>query len=273
MSEPPPPPVPEPPRLAVRILRLCIYGLLGFVLLGVFTGELVLLFDFVFTLLFGWWKYLAHVVPRMRFNVEIALCSAVALALATIGLHRILRRWRSARGDGERWRAGWTIRITAMLLLQFATSIAATGIVHQVGWLFRAEGLTYNAGVGLITNALSNVKQTMLGIRMYSGDQEEIFPKTLEELMPKYCTSSRIFFVHLDRNEPPERVLYFPGYKGTDPQDTIVVASPRPLNGQRVIGFNDGSARPMDESEFQTRMQKQFGGKFTPAAARALQAR
>ncbi len=271
MSEPPPAPVSEPPRLAIRIMRLLIYGLLGFVLLGFFaTG---LLFDFVFALLFGWLKYLAHVVPRMRFNVEIALCSAVALTLATIGLHRILRRWRSARNDGQRWRAGWTIRITAMLLLMFATSIAATGIVHQVGWLFRAEDLTYNAGIGRTSHALSNVKQTMLGIRMYSGDHEEILPKTLEELMPKYCTSMRIFFVHLDRNEPPERILYFPGYKATDPEDTIIVASPRPLDGQRVIGLNDGSARPIDESEFQTRMQKQFGGKFTPAAARAIQAR
>ena len=130
MSEPSPAPFPKPPRLAIRILRLLLYGLLGFVLLiFLATG---LLFDFVFTLLFGWWKYLAHVVPRMRFNVEIALCSAVALALATVGLHRILRRWRSARNDGQRWRAGWTIRITAMLLLMFATSIAANVSARKV---------------------------------------------------------------------------------------------------------------------------------------------
>ena len=273
MSEPPPAPVPEPPRLVARFLRLLIFGLIGFVFLGVFIGEAGLIFDLVFSLLFGWWKYLAHVVPRMRFNAEIALCSAVALALATIGLHRILRRWRNARGDGERWRAGWTIRVTAMLLLMFATSIAATGIFHQVGWLFRAEGLTYNAGIGRITMALSNVKQTILGIRMYSGDHEEILPKTLEELVPKYCTSNRILFVQLDRDEPPERIVYFPGYKETDPQDTIIVASPRPLDGQRAVGLNDGSARPMDESEYQSLMQKQFGGKFTPAAAKAMQAR
>lgn len=273
MSEPNFTDFPEPSRLAKVILRTVIWGLLGFVLLGFFGGEAAVLFDFIFTLLFGWWKYLAHVVPRMRFNLEIALCSVVALVLATIGLHRILRSWRRARGDGGRWRAGWTIRLTAMLLLMFATSIAATGIVHQVGWLFRAEGLTYNAGIGRITMALSNVKQTILGIRMYSGDHEEILPKTLEELVPKYCTSNRIFFVQLDRDEPPERILYFPGYKETDPQDTIIVASPRPLDGQRVVGLNDGSAKRIEESEFQSLMQKQFGGKFTPAAAKAMQAR
>lgn len=273
MSEPRFTDFPEPSRLAKVILRTLIWGLLGFVLLGFFGGEAMVLFDFIFTLLFGWLKYLAHVAPRVKFNVEIALCSMVALALATIGLHRILRWWRSARGDGRRWRAGWTIRLTAMLLLMFATSIAATGIVHQIGWLFRAGGLTYNAGIGRITMALSDVKRTILGIRMYSGDHEEILPKMLEELVPKYCTSNRILFVQLDRNEPPEKLIYFPGYKETDPEDTIIVASPRPLNGQRAVGLIDGSAKVIEESEFQSLMQKQFGGKFTPAAARAMQAR
>lgn len=271
MSEPPLSPVPEPPPLAIRILRLLIYGLLGFVLL--FFLATGLLFDFIFTLLFGWWKYLAHVAPRVRFNVEIALCSAVALVLATIGLHRILRWWRIACGDGGRWRAGWTIRLTAMLLLMFATSIAATGIVHQMGWLFRTDGLVYNASVGRITGVLSNAKQVMVCIRMYSSDHEERFPMTLEELTPKYTGDRRIFFALLEASEPPERFIYIPGGKETDPEDNIVLISPRPIFGSRVIGLTNGSARPIDESEFQTLMRKQFGGKFPPAAAKAMQAR
>ena len=266
MSPPPANSVPEPNRRLRRLLRILVASVLGTLLLGVFP----LPFDFLGALSLGWVSYLMRVVPRIQFNAEIAFGSLIALSLATFGLHRIMRWWRVAQGSAEKWRAGWTLKITAMLLLLFATSIAATGIVHQVGWLFRAEQLTYNAGRGLLTDALSNVKQVSLALRIHADEHEDVFPRSLDELFPKYATSHRILFVSMDRNEPPERIIYFPGYKDTDSEDAIVLASPHPSAGMRVIGQIDGAAKIIAESEFQTQMQRQFGQNPPPVAIRAM---
>ncbi len=244
-------------------------SVLGTFLLGFFPEA----FEFLGTLSLGWASYLMRVVPRIRFNAEIAFGSLIALSLATFGLHRMMRWWRGARGTAEKWRAGWTLKITAMVLLLFATSIVATGIVHQVGWLFKAEHLVYNAGKGLLTDVLSNVKQVSLALRMYADDHEDVFPRTLDELFPKYTTSRRIFFGTTERDEPPERTIYFPGFKATDPPDTIVLAAPHSPSGTRIIGQINGAAMMIGESEFQTRMQRQFGSNPPPLAARAMQSR
>jgi hypothetical protein len=259
--------------MATRILRLLIYGLIGFVFLGFFVGNGTLLFDLIFTLLLGWSKYLAQVVPEIRFNVESALCFVVALVLATIGLHRIFRGWQTARGHAETWRAGWTLRITGMLLLLFATSIAATGIVHQVGWLFRADQVVYNASMGRISIELNNVKQVMTALKMHAMDNEEMYPGGFDELVPKHAASKRVFFVRADGNEPPERLIYVAGRKATDPAETILIFSPHSFENRRAIGQNDGVARLIDEAEFQARMHRQFAGAIPPGIARAIQSR
>ena len=267
MSVPPAKPIPNPNRRLRRLVWILVACIVGTALLGTLPAS----FEFLTALSLGWVSYLTGVAPRIQFNAEIAFGSLIALSLATFGLHRIMRWWRVAQGSAEKWRAGWTLKITAMLLLLFATSIAATGIVHQAGWLFRAEQLTYNAGRGLLTDALSNVKQVSLALRMHAADPDGVFPRSLDELFPKYTTSHRIFFVSVDRNEPPERIIYFPGYKDTDSEDAIVLASPHPSAGMRVIGQIDGASKIIAESEFQTQMQRQFGQNPPPVAIRAMQ--
>lgn len=267
MSVPPAKPISNPNRRLRRLVWILVACIVGTSFLGMLPAS----FEFVTALSLGWVSYLTGVAPRIRFNAEIAFGSLIALTLATFGLHRIMRWWRGAQGSAEKWHAGWTLKITAMLLLLFATSIAATGIVHQVGWLFRAEHLTYNAGRGLLTDALSNVKQVSLALRMHADDHEDVFPTSLDELFPKYTTTRRILFVNVDRNEPPERIIYFPGYKMTDPaENTIVLVSPHSFAGERVVGFLDGSTRRADEAEFQALMQRQFGPKPPPLAVRAM---
>ena len=110
MSPPSASSVPEPNRRLRRLLRILVASVLGTLLLGVFP----LPFDFLGALSLGWVSYLMRVVPRIQFNAEIAFGSLIALSLATFGLHRIMRWWRIAQGSAEKWRAGWTLKITAI---------------------------------------------------------------------------------------------------------------------------------------------------------------
>src|SRR5438477_301865 len=86
--------------------------------------------EFIRLLAVGWTTYLQRVTPQISFNREIAFDAALALALATFGLHRILRFWQqrqsnetSAENDAalKPWKFRWTLKIIAMVLLMFAT--------------------------------------------------------------------------------------------------------------------------------------------------------
>jgi hypothetical protein len=232
---------------------LCLFLL---ALLGVLPIGLVL--EFGVLVLVGWLEYLIQVLPRVRFNAEIALDAAIALALAVFGLHRILRWWtRKQRGESAMWRFSWTARITAMALLLFATSIAATGIAHQVGWLFRAETLVSDANRGILSRELSHAKQVAIGLRLFADDHDGKLPAELFELFPDYLVEHQVFF-SASSNEPSEQFLYFPDDRAPNFDETVIVASPRPAgSGKRAVARRDGSASVMKESDFQELLLKQ----------------
>lgn len=235
-----------------------------FIIFVVLLGLLDLPLRFAILLSFGWLSYAHNVVPRLSFNAEIAANAGIALILATAGLHRTLVWWgRQQSGEGARWRFVSTLKITLMVLLLFATSIAATGIVHQVGWLFRAEELTYDASRGLMTRELSNLKQVALGLRLYVDDFEGKLPRDLDALVPDYLPDGRLLFSTIERGEPPERILYFPDNQASDPAHTIILAGPRAsASGKRVVAQRDAAAQIVKEKEFQQMLRQQ-----TPPAA------
>ena len=98
-------------------------------------------------LLFGWWSYLARVMPRVTVAWDSVATGVVCLVLFTLGLHGFLR-WFYAevqRASGppdlarRRWRARWTASLVAIVILMFVAGIAATGLTHQAGWLLSSK--------------------------------------------------------------------------------------------------------------------------------------
>lgn len=91
--------------------------------------------------LFGWWSFATRVLPQATVTWLGVLTGGICLVLFTCGLHVFLR-WLHGelRGEGEqRWRPRWTGAIVIGVVVMFAAGLAATGIVHQVGWLMRSR--------------------------------------------------------------------------------------------------------------------------------------
>lgn len=222
------------------------------VLLVLFLASFLLatgLLEVPFRLLLGWAPYLAHVLPQNRVNVELLLCSLGALVLGMIGLQYLMSRLRSPQGWPWRWTFAWC----AMLVVMFSTSIAAVGIVHQAGWLFRLPRWIEWSGMSVQWKAVNNAKQMVLAAHQHARDHQGRLPDTCAEMMPEIVSDSRIFWVSVDKNMPLEPLVYAgAGLCDTDYGNLPVVWSPRPSsNGMRVVARLDGSAEIVREEKFQ----------------------
>lgn len=233
-----------------------------FSLLVVLTFFGAIPFQLVGLLLFGWVAFLGRTIPQLTFNWEIAFDAAVALALALFGLHRILCWWTKQRGDeAMKWRFGWTAKITVMVLLLFAASISAVGIVHQIAWLCREPDLIVMIGRGRQTLELSNIKQLATAAKIYSVYNEDRFPPQLDVLVPEYGPSPSMLYTRGVGGDAPQPFLYFPGYGTNDDPEAIIIASPRPMGategGRRAVAHVDTSASIIPEAKFQELIRKQ----------------
>jgi hypothetical protein len=256
---------PRPKRRWLRVVLIVFAVIVFLFLLLPFAPELVVCVSVGWLLLTGWIHFLARVGGELQFNTEIAFDAILALVLAIFGLHRIFRWWQQKLTNDAptKWKLRWTLQITAMGLFLFAASISAVGIVHQIGWLFRADHLVYNAGFGFQTKQLSDLKQVALALRLYAEDHKNTLPPQLEQLIPDYLTSHQFFFAAPARDEPLERISYFRGdgkfvYQEND--EHILVAGPllKSTRGDmRVFICRNCSGRVAKETDFQSRMAKQ----------------
>lgn len=222
------------------------------VLLVLFVGLPLLimgLLEIPFRLLIGWAPYLADVIPQTQVNLELWLCSLGALALGMVGLQWLMSRLRAQ----QRWPWRWTLAWCAMLIVMFSTSIAAVGIVHQTGWLFRLDRWIEMRGVAIQMSAVNHAKQMVIAAKQYASLHDGKLPEVCADMVPEIVTDSRIFWATMDRNMPLEPLIYAgAGLRDTDPGDLLVVWSSRPsADGWRVIERLDGSAELAREKEFQ----------------------
>jgi hypothetical protein len=253
-------------RPKVRWVKVTLWTLLiAFVALAVLGIPLGRLFvEFIGLLLLGWLLFLSRVLPQITLNWEIAFNAGVALGLALFGLHRILCWWRKRSDElaASPWRFAWTVKISAMVLLLFATSIAAVGIVHQIAWLCREPRVIVMIGWGEQSREMSDLKQVATACRLYADDHEGRFPAKVSDLIPDYLQDHRLFFTKGRGDDPPQLIIYHAGYRADDPAETLLVASPRPFESSRgrhrVVVFVDTSGRIVPEAEFQELMLRQW---------------
>ena len=100
-------------------------------------------------ILFGWFFFLIENLPQVRLRWEgwllFGLGTALLIALVhyfAIWLARSVSANRSSDGSGSwRWRS--SLLLVAAVYAMFGAGLAATGIVHQVGWLATAPSEWY----------------------------------------------------------------------------------------------------------------------------------
>lgn len=231
----------------ILVLYLCLC-LLAFFLAGS-LGEL----GIPFRLALGWIPYLFDVVPKTQLNLELLLSSLGALLLAATGLQFFMSRLFAS----GRWPWRWTLMWCGLLIVMFGTSIAAVGVVHQTGWLFRLPSWSDWRGRGLRTSrAKMNALQVMIAARTHAGNHGGKFPDTSAEF--KEMTDPRFFWVAMDSQDVLEPLVYAgAGLNDHDPGDLPVVWSPRPnTDGWRVVARLDGITETMHEDKFQEVLTK-----------------
>lgn len=253
----------EDGKTSVRSRMLLILKRVGKVILVLYILlcllELLLLgsaveLEFPFRLAFGWIFYFFDVVPKTQLNLELLLSSLGALLLAATGLQFFMSRLFVP----GRWPWRWTLMWCGLLVVMFGTSIAAVGIVHQTGWLFRLPKWIDMRGFGVRMQALNQAKHVLIAARIHAKEHEGRLPDTCAEMMPEIVSEARIFWATMDRGMPLEPFVYAgAGLNDQDPGDLPVVWSPRPnADGWRVVARLDGSTEAMHEDKFQEVLTK-----------------
>ena len=122
--------------------------LLSFLLLFVLPVVWLAPFEMVFFLAAGWLTYPLRVWPEATINWEGVLTGVVMVVMAGAGLHLILSKWRRLRpatgaqgiDAGDRtspvssrtsWRLSATMALVALVVMGFAFTLAATGMLRH----------------------------------------------------------------------------------------------------------------------------------------------
>ena len=136
-----------------------------------------LLPEFVFDLAFGWVGYLVGVLPRVRPSPVGVASGVICLALFTGGAHVFLR-WLFGEVRGPQsspWQVRWTGMLVAAIALMFTAGMAATGVVHQVGWIVNSpEPIISGGGASKAARraqSVNNLKQTGLALHNFHNAQ------------------------------------------------------------------------------------------------------
>lgn len=112
--------------------------------------------------------------------------SLACLVLFTVGL-RMFLRWLSrefqrrpdtAGQEARRWSFSWTASIVVGTVIMFCAGIAATGIVHQTGWLLRSrQSLTEPRVSGYFSgdwNSTTNLRMIGLAVLNYASSRDSL---------------------------------------------------------------------------------------------------
>src|SRR5262245_35639962 len=129
----------------------------------------------LFYLAAGWAYFVARVGPRITVSVGGLFTALAAVTLFVAGLHMALR-WLYGTAEPAvtdapgRWRPKWTATVSALVLVAFASGIAALGVVHQLGWLATAPEPLMQGGMREVASRVkttNNLKQVAFAVDSY----------------------------------------------------------------------------------------------------------
>jgi hypothetical protein len=169
-------------KRALQIAAACA----GVLVLLVVLPRAVWAFEALAYLLFGWVAYVIGVAPRVRIHPAGVVTFAVLLPAMLIAAHAFARWLWTGTGHASPWRWKWTTLGVATLLLMFVTGIAATGIVHQTGWLITSPQPLLKSSFASHrvnrTKCESSLRQLGLAYRSYLDAHPGFRPQTIADL-------------------------------------------------------------------------------------------
>ena len=233
-----------------RRLGCGVLGVLSFVCFLLAALQLATFpIEFLFHAFFGWAPYLAKVIPQITWNAEIAACSVGALLLGVVGMRWLMPRLSPSRQWPWRWSFAWC----GLLVLLFGTSIAAIGVVHQVGWLFRAPQLIDGHFWSASNRAGASGRHLLVCVHGYAGDHRGHLPEHYRQVI-----GGELCFCRLEKDYAEEPWIYLgAGLRSADNGSLPVLVSPRSnRRGQRMLVRLDGSSDLVSEDQFQAELKQ-----------------
>jgi hypothetical protein len=141
--------------------------------------------------LFGWTSYLYRVVPQVKFNWAGVGSGAISLAgLVFLGQFMGTWLWRNLAVTAgivpARWKWSWTLGGAAIVVLLFASGIAAVGMTHQTAWLARSDRPLFGYKTRESANRVkcaSEMKTLGQAMLHYASEHQGSMPDTLESMV------------------------------------------------------------------------------------------
>ena len=168
--------------------------LLALLFLVLSTGQMWII-QIPLTLPLGWIAYLRRTLPLVQLNWSAVGLCAVALPLTIILTHTMcVWAWKGI-GNNNPFRWKWTFSGLSILTLMFFVGMAATGIVHQTGWLITSpKPLVQSSFSGRFkANRLkcaSDLRLMHAYIMLYSRSHPDFKLKTVEDLVDAVSDSA-----------------------------------------------------------------------------------
>ena len=132
--------------------RRKVYLIIGlFAVVSIFLVGLGFLVPFgvLFTLLFGWIRFIRDVVSTATVEWT-ELFFFILMLFAFVAVLHSFCRWLYGHicEASTKWKFSWSASITALIFLLFLTTMSTVGIAHQVAWMPQ-QSLTKNSWEGM----------------------------------------------------------------------------------------------------------------------------
>ena len=155
----------------------------GLLLLLAFAG-LQAPIEAAFFLVIGWALFLGRVLPELTVSWQGVATALVALVLFVVGFQRLATWWVTTAHRSEEytpnfdWKWGWTLIVTAAVVLSFVAGIAVVGATHQLVWMATSDKpLAENSWNGYLLHRESRADLRQIGIAMHAHhDEHHRFP-------------------------------------------------------------------------------------------------
>jgi hypothetical protein len=168
-----------------RAAKYTISGLVAFGLFAIIIGSPWMI-EAPYSLIVGWVHYLIRIVPMVRINVSAVAVFVIAIPVTLVLGHWFLSWLWRGMGNARAWRWKWSVGGLSGLMLMFVIGTAATGIVHQTGWLITSpKPLVVSSFSRSKANGIkcaSNLREIGSAVRRYQQLSPGFRPTNLSEL-------------------------------------------------------------------------------------------
>ncbi|HSJ04048.1 MAG TPA: hypothetical protein VK956_16405, partial [Verrucomicrobium sp.] len=210
-------------------------------------------------LLTGWYRHFVGAAPMLVPEWKGAAGLASLLAVTFLALHLILRSFGNKLEDRRGWPLSRTVSLMGMALILFATTCASVGILHHTAWMFGGKA-THDVSRGIVTHAMSNVRQLATAVHIYAQDHDGRYPEELGALVKDEILEPQSL-PRLNKTNLPGEVsipfIYLTGLKDSDAADLPMFVTPFPYgSGRYIVAYNDRSVVLVSPEKYAADLQR-----------------